>query len=98
MKVRLSRLADAEVDEIHAWYDGRQLGLGDEFRVELNRIMGLIGDHPELFAVVFDQLRRAMMKRFPYFLLYEVFPGEVVVFGVVHGSRDPQFWMTRGDA
>ena len=98
MKVRLSRRADAEVVEIHGWYDSHQLGLGDEFRAELDRIMGVIGDHPELFAVVFDQMRRAMLKRFPYFLLYEVFPNEAVVFGVVHAARDPQFWLTSDDA
>lgn len=98
MNVRLSRLADAEVDEIHAWYDTHQEGLGEAFRTELNRTMNLIGNHPEMFPVVFDDVRRATMKRFPYFILYEVFPESAVVFNVVHGARDRSSWMTRGDA
>lgn len=98
MIVRLSRLAHAEVAEIHAWYDARQLGLGQEFRQELDRVMGLIGEHPTMFSVAFDSMRRVMLRRFPYFVLYEVFPDAVVVLGVIHGARDSQFWMTRGDA
>ena len=98
MRIRLSRLADAEVEKIHAWYDAREPGLGAEFRDELARLIGLIGDRPEMFAVAFDQMRRAVMKRFPYFLLYESFLNEVVVFGVIHGARDPKFWLARGDA
>jgi plasmid stabilization system protein ParE len=98
VKVRLSHHAEAEVDEVHAWYNSHQVGLGEAFRAELGRTMEQIGDHPEMFAVVFDDIRRAIMRRFPYFLLYEVFPAEVVVFNVVHGARDPRLWMTRGDA
>jgi plasmid stabilization system protein ParE len=98
VKVRISPFAEAEVDEIHAWYDSHQVGLGETFRAELDRMMGQIGDHPEMFQVVFDDVRRAIMKRFPYFLLYEVFPTVVIVFNVVHGARDPRLWTTRGDA
>lgn len=98
MNVKLSRLADAEVDEIHTWYDTHQDGLGEAFRTELNRTIELIRDHPEMFPVVFDDVRRATMKRFPYFLLYEVFPESAVVFNVMHGARDPRSWMTRDDA
>ena len=98
MKIRLSRRADAEVVEIHAWYDAQQVGLGEEFRAELDRVMALISEQPRAFAVAFDQIRRVMLRRFPYFLLYEIFATEVVVFGVIHGARDPGFWTTRGDA
>jgi len=98
VKVKLSRLADAEVEEIHAWYDAHQVGLGEEFRAELRRVMDEIGKSPRMFAVAFDQIRRVMLRRFPYFLLYEVFPDVVVVFGVIHGARDPRFWLMRGDA
>jgi len=98
VKVRLSRLADAEVDETDSWYSARGPELGEEFRAELDRIMGIIGDHPELFPVAFDEVRRAMMKRFPYFVLDEVFPTEVVVFGVIHAARDPNWWSTQRDA
>jgi hypothetical protein len=55
-------------------------------------------EQPQAFAISFDQVRRVMLRRFPYFLLYGVFSTEVVVFGVIHGARDPRIWMTRGDA
>ena len=98
MNVRFSRLASAEVEEAHDWYDSHEAGLGESFRSELSAVVETIGSNPKLYAVAFGAMRRAVLKQFPYFLLYEVTADAVVVYGVVHCARDPAFWLARGNA
>jgi plasmid stabilization system protein ParE len=97
VKVRFSKLADAEFEEAILWYQERAAEFAAAFFDEVNAMVNRIGESPELYAIAFAKMRRAMLQRFPYFLLYEVFPAEVVVFGVVHGARDPESWMSRDD-
>jgi len=97
VRVRLSPDAIADVEDAQLWYDGRELGIGDAFRGEVDATVKLISERPEMFAIAFARMRRAILKKFPYFLLYEVFPDIVIVFGVIHGARDPLEWMKRGD-
>jgi hypothetical protein len=98
VRVRFARLASGEAEDIAAWYDSHEVGLGDSFRTELGAAVDIIGATPRLHAVVFAQMRRAFLHRFPYFLLYEVFATEVVVYGVIHCARDPEIWRSRGNA
>jgi plasmid stabilization system protein ParE len=42
-------------------------------------------------------MRRALVRRFPYAIFYEIGSREIVVYGVFHGARDPQAWRRRRD-
>ena len=97
MIVRLALQAAAELEEARTWYDGREVGIGDAFLQEVGAAMTRVSERPEAFPISFARMRKVMLRRFPYFLLYEVFPDVVIVFGVIHGARDPQVWMRRGD-
>lgn len=95
MNVKFSAQAWAEILEAHAWYDGREAGIGEAFRAELAATVHRIAEQPQAFAISFANMRRAMLRRFPYFVIYEAFPDVVLVFGVIHGARDPEAWKKR---
>ncbi len=49
---------------------------------------------PESFPVIYKNVRRAVVSRFPYAVFYVAEPA-VVVLAVLHTSRDPAIWPRR---
>ena len=60
-------------------------------REVLNRIAAL----PLLHQVVYQDIRRAVVRRFPYSVLYPVEASRVTVIAVFHSRRDPSIWQGR---
>jgi plasmid stabilization system protein ParE len=93
--VRFSPAATQELVEARAWYDERREGLGDEFQHSFEAAADAIAEHPEQYAVIYKTRRRVFIRRFPYFLLYEVLGDTVLVLGCIHCARDPAVWQSR---
>ena len=90
--LRLRPEAEADLREASEWYDGRRAGLGGEFLAEVERSLMLIQESPSLFAEVHKNVRRALVKRFPYGVFYLTQPGGVIVLAVLHQARSPELW------
>jgi len=91
----LRSVARREFDEAADWYNRQRAGLGAEFIEEVNRVFESIRDRPELFAVAHEDLREALVRRFPYAVYYRIEADQIVVVAVVHTSRDPHIWQSR---
>jgi plasmid stabilization system protein ParE len=87
--------AEADVLETRDWYEQQQHGLGDSFRDSLDQIVVRIQTMPQMYAVVFRDVRRGKLRRFPYVIYYRVLPNRIEVIAVLHGSRDPRLWQER---
>jgi len=62
---------------------------------EVDGCLAAIARHPSAFPLVHRNLRRALLRRFPYCILYLVEREQVVVFGCMHAARDPRAWQRR---
>jgi len=82
--------ADAleDFDEAFHWYEEQRPGLGLEFARDLDSHIERLPSFPRAFPVVFEGLRRAILKRFPFGLYYLLEDERIVVFGVLHLKRD----------
>ncbi len=89
--------AEADLAEAFAWYEARRDGLGHEFLLAVEARLAAIQRHPESFPVVHQQIRRALIRRFPYGIFFIVEESNVIVLAVFHAKRDPQHWQTRAD-
>jgi plasmid stabilization system protein ParE len=87
--------AEADVLETRDWYERQQYGLGDAFRDSLDQIVVRIEAMPQMYAVVFRDVRRGKLRRFPYVIYYRVLSSRIEVIAVLHGSRDPRLWQER---
>lgn len=77
------------------YYELQAPGLGQDF---LNKVESALQDlihSPERWPVVQEDIRRRMIRRFPYSLLYRIDPGEVVILAVMHQKRHPSYWLPR---
>ena len=87
--------ARAEIRDARAWYDAQVRGLGRAFIAELDTTLEFLRLHPQMYASVTDdgQVRRALLHRFPYSLLYELMtPDEIVILACRHVRQDEINW------
>lgn len=93
--VRFQPEAIAELEDAHAWYEGRRPGLGFEFAGCVEAVIEAASRNPELYPFVHGDVRRGITRRFPYSVLYAVRDDVIVVVAVYHTSRDPVQRLTR---
>ena len=95
--VRFTPLAEQDVTEAYGDYEAARGGLGEEFLAEVGRVVDLIGAYPEACPEVHRNLRRALVRRFPYSLYYRLVRDVelVEVRAVVHQRRHPRTWRRR---
>ncbi len=84
-----------EIEEAWWWYEGRREGLGDDFVLCVEESLEKISRNPKLYPVIHKKIRRAMIRRFPYGILYFLEKDEIVVVGAFHSSRNPNRWENR---
>ncbi|MBI3268295.1 MAG: type II toxin-antitoxin system RelE/ParE family toxin [Planctomycetes bacterium] len=94
-KVTVHDEAVAEMIEAAIFYESRSPGLGELFLDEIERALGQIALHPGSAPRVGKDIRRKMLRRFPYGLLYAVAPGGLSVLAVAHQGRKPGYWRHR---
>lgn len=87
--------AEAEFDEAFDFYDGRQVGLGPAFAAAVQKVFDGIAALPLMHAVALADIRKAVVRRFPYCVYYRPHPDRVEVLAVFHTSRDPAIWQAR---
>ena len=65
-RVEFRRIARIEFDEAMGWYEAQCGGLGVEFKEEVDRFLARLAEAPEHFRKVRGEIRRAVIRRFPY--------------------------------
>jgi plasmid stabilization system protein ParE len=89
--------AQQELIEAAIWYDDRQEGLGDRFIDAVSAQVVDICDMPERFPVVHNDVRQALLRRFPFVVYFRDLGKRIEVLSVFHASRDPESLWSRLD-
>jgi len=98
--VRVLDEATLEAVEAADWYDRQQLGLGDRFLDEVDQALLRIGEGPRRFPrwapyTGQHEIRRCLLRQFPYVAIIWCRPAELVVIAIGHGRRRPLYWIDR---
>ena len=88
-------LAKVELNEAAQYYEGESPGLGEAFVAEVEHCTAAILEHPGASPIVTRAIRRRLLRRFPYGLLYRVKPEEVRILAVMNLKRRPGYWVGR---
>jgi hypothetical protein len=54
-----------------------------------------MSDNPRQFPTVLKNVRRALLRRFPYSLFFVIEDEALTVIACFHASRDPSHWQKR---
>lgn len=83
-------IAKKELDESINWYENALIGLGKEFIEEIEAVVKLLEVQPGSFEIKKYRLREAVVRRFPYLVIYRINGSKVIITSVFHSSRNPK--------
>ena len=95
MIVRFLKPAQSELDDAFAWYDSQSSGLGTQFLDNIDRAIRRIAAYPLSSVEIEQDLRRCLLSRFPYGIIYGIDSETVIVVAVAHLHREPRYWIDR---
>lgn len=83
------------MDDAFAWYESQRAGLGGEFLAAVDVALAAVLESPMRYRVLVLDTRQALVRRFPFRVLYRIVGDEVVVVACYHSRRDPREWRRR---
>jgi hypothetical protein len=92
VKARFLLEAEDDARDAARTYETARSGLGEAFLESLTRKLAAIERLPRLHSLISSprarrEVRRAVLRRFPYSIIHEVRTTEIVVLAVAHGRR-----------
>jgi len=93
--VTLHHEAEAEIVAATQFYEMTAQGVSERFLDEIERALRVIATSPQSWPFFSRSVRRYLLRRFPFGLLYQVYEDHVYVIAVMHLSRDPNYWKHR---
>jgi plasmid stabilization system protein ParE len=95
MHVILHPLAEPELLEAVRFYEDRAPGLGKDLLQDFQRAVDRIRDNPESGVKMGQLVRRLLLRRFPFSILYRTSGDELRVLALMHHRRRPGYWKGR---
>jgi toxin ParE1/3/4 len=95
MKFLFHPEAEAEFLETISYYEDCESGLGEEFSLEVYSTVQNILSYPSAWPVLKTDVRRCLVNRFPYGVLYCVEKDRVYILAIMHLHRYPDYWKNR---
>jgi plasmid stabilization system protein ParE len=87
--------AEEEAQKAARWYEDESQGLGVAFLELAEQTLTAISENPLRFPLVYRDVRRALLKRFPYGVFFRVRSNGIRVLAIMHLSRDTSRWQRR---
>jgi len=93
--VTFHEAARTEISEAVAFYNSRSPGLGNALASEVHAAVSKIIENPDAGFTVRPSIRRHLLGRFPYSVLYSADGARLRVLAVMHHRRRPGYWEGR---
>lgn len=95
MRITFHPEAETEFNEAALWYGKQGVGLDIEFLRCIDESINRILRNPESFPITHKQLRKTVVKKFPFIILYESLKDEIRIMAIFHTRRNPKNWQKR---
>ncbi|MBI5640719.1 MAG: type II toxin-antitoxin system RelE/ParE family toxin [Nitrospirae bacterium] len=88
---------EAEEEFIQAieYYENNEPGLGYDFSIEVNSAIQNIVSFPTAWPELEEDMRRCLVKRFPYGVIYSIEQHGIFILAIMHLRRHPDYWKNR---
>lgn len=95
MKIIYHPEAEAELLDAIAYYAENDVQVADRFAQEIDAALELVVSLPTTWPILEDGVRRCLVNRFPYALLYRIEPDGIHIYAITHLRRRPGYWKHR---
>ncbi len=95
MDIRYLRAAEQELHDAFLWYEEKREGLGYDFLKAFTQALERVVVYPEVYMLISDGLRRALVAKYPYGIIYGIEEDTIIIVAVSHLHREPFYWDKR---
>ena len=95
MRFEFSPEAKAEFSDGESYYERQVPGLGARFRADVRDALKRLRHWPLAAQIERGEIRRVILSRFPYKLLYSIETDCIYIIAVAHLHRAPEYWVDR---
>jgi plasmid stabilization system protein ParE len=96
LEVEIHEDAENELKAAATFYEERERGLGLSFLQRFSQTLDEIVTQPLAGTIVINDIRRRLLRQFPYSLVYRIESQRIFILAVSHWSRKPGYWKKRG--
>ncbi len=79
-----------EMYSAYWWYENEKIGLGDLFLEKINSSIVTLKANPNAYQLIYKKFHHIPLIKFPFVLIYKIYPKEIVIFAVFHTKRSPK--------
>jgi hypothetical protein len=87
--------AEQDIQGINFNYKSIRKELAIRFNKSLRREIKIIHKNPFLYQIRYDNVRLALIEKFPYKIHFVVYSDAIVIKAIYHTSRDSKVWFNR---
>ena len=87
--------AEQDIREAYSWYETQMSGLGANFLLRIDAALSSVQRNPRQYPLIHQEVRRCLVRSFPYGILFLVEDKRIIVLAVFHAKRDPRSWQER---
>lgn len=95
MKIIIAKIAQQEFNDAKEFYEIKQAGLGVRFEKEIRNAILRIRQFPSAWPIERCEVRRYLIHKFPYKILYSIQQDNIVILAFAHQHRKPDYWIDR---
>jgi len=95
MKYEFHPEALEEYRQAALWYAEREPGIALRFITSVEDAISRVIDAPTRWRVIDEDVRRCLIRVFPYAVLYTIEADFLLIVAVMHCSREPNYWKLR---
>ncbi|HHI77327.1 MAG TPA: type II toxin-antitoxin system RelE/ParE family toxin [Gammaproteobacteria bacterium] len=92
-RIVFTRIARQELQDAVRYYELAYPGLGHRFRDEVRNAARRIAAYPNAWSVERGEVRKCLLHKFPYKLLYSIEGDHILIIAVAHQHRRPDYWV-----
>ena len=86
-RIRFLSPAEIEMFDAAAYYEARVPKLGNDFISIIEIAVLDLSDDPEKWPIIDKGIRRRILPRFPYSILYKIDSDEIIIVAIMHQKR-----------
>lgn len=95
MNILFLELAEQEFYDSQDYYEEQQLNLGVKFKQEIYNTLNRIQKFPNMYVEVRKDIRKCVVNKFPFNLLYSIEENHILIIAIAHHHRKPDYWIDR---
>ena len=94
-RVSFHELAKFELNDAVVFFEHETKGLGHRFLSAVQAAVIQIQQHPEASPIIDQDVRRKVVRKFSYSIMFSIKPDRIRILAVANQKRRPFYWLGR---